>query len=173
MDRKRSIINFNHIDKNLNEATLKTIKSLYEFYHKKWWCYKKQFRTLKNMSLACKMGSTALIVGGTIAGGVTLNPVVLGTISGAGMLLKTFSEYKKFDKKIEMCRYAFTTYEKVLTDLRSHLRGKPFDMDEFVSQMVLIDQTVTDLCPTIKLKTEKKYESKYKKTKTGGHQNLS
>ena len=162
-NRKRSVINFNHIDKDLNENTLKTIKSLYEFYHKKWWCYKKQFRTMKNMSLVCKLGSTTLIVSGTIAGGVTLNPIILGAISGAGMLLKTFSDYKKFDKKIEMFRYAYTTYEKVLTDLRSHLRGKHFDLDSFVSEMLIIDQTMTDICPSIKLKTEKKYESKYKK----------
>ena len=159
--RKQSVINFNHIDKNLNEVTLKTLKSLYEFYHKKWWCYKKQFRTMKNVSLVCKMGSTALIVGGTIAGGVTLNPIILGTISGAGMLLKTFSDYKKFEKKIEMFRYAYTTYEKVLTDLRSHFRGKQFDLDSFVSEMLIIDQTMTDICPSICLKTEKKYESKY------------
>ena len=35
----------------------------------------------------------------TIAGGVTLNPVELGTIFGAGVLLKTFSEYKIIRKK--------------------------------------------------------------------------
>ena len=162
-ERKRSVINFNHIDKTINEPTLNTIKSLYKFYHKKWWCYKKQFKTLKKLSLVCKLGSTSLIAGGTIAGAVTLNPIVLGVISGAGMILKTFSEYKKFEKKIEMYRYAFTKYENILTNLRSHLRGKPFDLDSFISEMIIIDQTMTDICPSICLKTEKKYESKYEK----------
>ena len=45
------------------------------------------------------MTSACLDVSGTIAGGVTLNPVVLGTISGSGVLLKTRSEIKNYRKK--------------------------------------------------------------------------
>ena len=41
---------------------------------------------------------------GTIAGGVTQNPILLGVISGSGLLLKTYIEIKKiFRKKIELC----------------------------------------------------------------------
>ena len=36
-----------------------------------------------------------LVVSGTIAGGVTLNPIVLGTKSEAGVLLKTYGDIKK------------------------------------------------------------------------------
>ena len=38
------------------------------------------------------MSSTGLIVIGAIAGGLTLQPAILGSISGAGLTLKTFSE---------------------------------------------------------------------------------
>ena len=48
------------------------------------------------------MTSACLDVSGTIAGGVTLNPVVLGTISGSRVLLKTRSEIKNYRKKIEL-----------------------------------------------------------------------
>lgn len=48
------------------------------------------------------MTSACLDVSGTIAGGVTLNPVVLGTISGSLVLLKTRSEIKNYRKKIEL-----------------------------------------------------------------------
>ena len=58
------------------------------------------------------MTSACLDVSGTIAGGVTLNPVVLGTISGSGVLLKTRSEIKNYRKKIELCRFAYTSYVK-------------------------------------------------------------
>ena len=57
-----------------------------------------------------------------IAGGVTFKHVVLGTISGAGLLLKTLSEIKDYKTKIEMCKFAFTTYDKVLVDLQASLR---------------------------------------------------
>lgn len=42
--------------------------------------------------------------------GVTFNPVISGTISGAGLLLKTLSEIKDYKKKTEMCKFAYTTY---------------------------------------------------------------
>ena len=53
-----------------------------------------------------------LVVSGTIAGGVTLNPIVLGTKSGAGVLLKTYSDRKKLLEKIEPYRFAYTSYGK-------------------------------------------------------------
>ena len=50
------------------------------------------------------MCSACLVVTGTIVGGVTFYAVILGTISGAGSFLKTFSEIKDYEKKIEMCK---------------------------------------------------------------------
>ena len=47
------------------------------------------------------MCSACLVVTGTIVGGVTFYAVILGTISGAGSFLKTFSEIKDYEKKIE------------------------------------------------------------------------
>lgn len=73
------------------------------------------------------MTSTGLIVIGTVAGSLTLNPAILGSISGAGLTLKTYSESKDYKRKIEMSKYAFTAYQKVLLDLRTVLRGGSFD----------------------------------------------
>ena len=95
------IFNFNHIDPSIDEATLTKIKDLYKFYHKKWWCYKQTHKHLKRMNLTCKLTSSSLIASGTIAGGVTLNPIILGVISGAGLLVKTVTDNKNFDRKID------------------------------------------------------------------------
>ena len=57
-----------------------------------------------------------LIVTGTLVGGVTLNPIVLGAVFGSGFILKTFSEVKNYKRKIEMCKFADTSYEKVFMD---------------------------------------------------------
>ena len=46
------------------------------------------------------MSSTGLIVIGTVAGGLTANPAIIGSISGAGLALKTFSETKDYKKKL-------------------------------------------------------------------------
>jgi len=111
--RHKSIFNWNHIPKELTEEQVAEMRALYTFYHKKYWLFKMTFKYFKKADLVCNIGSVALVVTGTVVGGVTLNPIVLGTISGAGLLLKTFSEAKNFRKKVEMCKFAYTTYDKI------------------------------------------------------------
>ena len=69
------------------------------------------------MDLSCKIPSTGLIVIATIAGSLTLNQIVLGSISGAGLLLGTCAETKHYNQKTELCPFAYTTHAKILTDL--------------------------------------------------------
>ena len=45
--KKKSIFEFNHIDKSLSEEQRETIKDLYKHYHKKHWCYKKSYKSYK------------------------------------------------------------------------------------------------------------------------------
>ena len=47
----------------------------------------------------------------------------------------------------EMSRIAFTTYEKVLVELRAALRGDEWDKQEFVDRMKLIDEMIIDQTP--------------------------
>ena len=44
---KHDIFEFNHIDNLLSEDEIKTIKEFYEYYHKKFWCFKKTFKHFK------------------------------------------------------------------------------------------------------------------------------
>ena len=97
-----------------------------------------------------------MIVTGTVAGGVTLNPAVLGSISGAGLILKTYSEVKNYKRKIEMCKFAYTTYEKVLTHLRSFMRGLEYNEKEFLDHVKVLDEIIIEMCPLTD-KFEKKY----------------
>ena len=78
------------------------------------------------------MSSTGFIVIGTVVGSVSLNPAILASISGAGLAVKTYSETKDYKRKIEMSKYAFTTYHKVLFDLTTAQRGGSFDKNNFI-----------------------------------------
>ena len=84
---------------------------------------------------------------GTISGGITLNPVVLGVVNGAGVIVAGIGEKNNYKRKIEMSRIAFTTYEKVLVELRAALRGDEWDKQEFVDRMKLIDEMIIDQTP--------------------------
>ena len=69
---------------------------------------------------------------GTLTSGITLNPIILVIVDGAGIVVTNIGKMKNFKKKIEMTRISFTTYEKVLVELRSALRGDEFNKNEFV-----------------------------------------
>ena len=68
---------------------------------------------------------------------------------------------KNYKKKTEMTKTAFTTYEKVLVELRSALRGDEFDKDQFIDKMKVLDEMIIDQTP-LAHKSVKQYDRKYK-----------
>ena len=131
---KNNIFEFNHIDNLLSEDEVKTLKEFYKYYHKKFWCFKKTFKYFKILDESITISGILLVIIGTISGGLTLNPIVLGVINGFGILLTNFGKMKNYKKKIEMLKIAFTSYEKVLVELRSALRGDEFDKEQFIDK---------------------------------------
>ena len=99
---------------------------------------------------------SGLIAIGAVAGGLTLNPATLGYISGPGLALKTFSETKDYKRKIEMSKFAYTTYQKVLLNLRTSLRGGSFNKNDFLKGLNIFDDTITDVCSLV-TKFKKQY----------------
>ena len=77
--------------------------------------------------------------------------------------LKTYSETKDYKRKIEMSKYAFTTYQKTLLDLRTVLRGSSFNKDDFIKEMNILDDTIVDFSPLVT-----KFEKQYAKQFTSG-----
>ena len=99
-----------------------------------------------------------LVAIGTISGGITLNPVVIGVVNGAGVIVAGVGKKNNYKRKIEMSRIAFTTYEKVLVELRAALRGDEWNKEEFVDRMKLIDEIIIDQSPIAD-----RFDSRYNK----------
>ena len=143
-ERRKTIFDFNHIDPSIPPEELEKIQKLYATYKKLWWCFKKFHQNQKRLDLAEKIASSFLVASGIVAGGVTLNPIVLGVISGLGLILKTIQEAKNRGKKIEKAKFAFTNYEKALSTLKFALRGGEFDQRKFLVEMETLDGIVID-----------------------------
>ena len=143
----KDIFEFNHIDKSLSESDVTTLKDVYSHYHKKYWCFKRSHRSYKFLDDVFTISGICLIAIGTISGGITPNPVVLGVVNGAGVVVAGIGKKKNYKRKIEMSRIAFTTYEKVLVELRAALRGDEWNKEEFVNCMKLIDEMIIDQTP--------------------------
>ena len=157
----KDIFDFNHIDPGLSKEDVKTIKDFYRYYHKKYWCFKKSYNSYKFLDNFFSISSMTLVAIGTITGGLTLNPVILGVINGAGIVLAGIGKKNNYSRKIEMSQIAFTTYEKVLVELRSALRGDDWNKEEFIDRMKLIDEMIIDQTPKAD-RFISKYEEKFK-----------
>ena len=157
LKRKKTILDFNHIDPSLPKDEVEEIKKLYATYKRLWWCFKKIHQNQKRLDLAEKVASSFLVASGIVVGGATLNPIILGVISGMGLILKTIQESRNRGKKIEKAKFAFTNYEKALSTLKFALRGGNFDQRKFLVEMETIDSLVIDLGLN-----QEKFEKKFK-----------
>ena len=59
-----------------------------------------------------------------------------------------------------MYRFAYTSYKKILIQLKTFLRGMPFDESILLSDLKVIDDIMTDICPAINGMSEK-YDKSY------------
>ena len=143
----KDIFEFNHIDKSLSESDVTTLKDFYSHYHKKYWCFKSSYKSYKFLDDVFTISGIFLVAIGTISGGITLKPVVIGVVNGAGVVVAGIGKKKNYKRKIEMSRIAFTTYEKVLVELRAALRGDEFNKQYFIERMKLIDEMIIDQTP--------------------------
>ena len=143
----KDIFEFNHIDKSLSEPDINVLKDFYKHYHKKFWCFKRCYKSYKFLDDVFTITGISLVAIGTIAGGITLNPVILGVINGAGIIVAGIGKKTNPQRKIEMSKIAYTTYEKVLVELRSALRGDEWNKQEFIDRMKLIDEMIIDQTP--------------------------
>ena len=113
------------------------------------------------MHLSTNIGSAGLVVIGAISGSFTVNPIMLVAISGAGVLLQTYATTKKYVRKLENCRFAYTSYNNILIELRDSLQSGVFDEKLFFNKSIVFDNIINDNCVPIPDKIIKIYNKKF------------
>ena len=157
----RDIFDFNHIDQTLSKETVVILKKLYAYYHKKHYGYEKFYRYYQRRNLICNLSAGKLIISAAVAGGITLNPVDIATLTGVGLICKGIASFKKYDKKTEQANFARIEYKKVIDEIRFYLRGEAFNEKTFLDRLKMIDDWVTDHCMEIPPSISKKYEKAF------------
>ena len=152
------IIGFNHISDSLSYDEVNKLKTLYKSYHKLQMCYKWKYKKLRRLKLSLELSSIGLTTVGAIVGGITLNPIILGSLTGSGIMIQAYLTKSDLNKRVDRCKFAFTSYERVLVQLKSFLRGLLYDESNFLSDLKVIDDIIIDQCPSIE-----KYFDKYNK----------
>ena len=157
----QNIYEFNHIDQTLSKEKVKKMKDFYAYYHKKHYGYEKLYRRFRRKKFVCNLSVGKLIISAAVAGGITLNPAVMATLTGVGLVLKAVASLKKYDKKIEQANFVPIEYQKILDEIRFYLRGEAFNEKVFLDRLKMIDNFVTDHCMEIPSSVSKKYEKTF------------
>ena len=152
----QKIMNFNHISSRLNESEISKLKALYMTYHRLYKCYQYKYKRLRRLKLSLELSSIVLTTIGSMAGSITLNPIILGSLAGPGIIIQAYLTKSDLNKRVDRCKFAYTSYEKVLVQLKSFLRGLPYDENMFLSDIKIIDDIIIDQCSSID-----KYVDKY------------
>ena len=118
------------------------------------------FKKFKNSNLTLQLTAVVLTTTGTIVGSITLNPIILASLTGTGVFLQTVIAQKNFSKKTEACRNAYQSYKKVLNKLKLSLRTG--EVDYFLErELSIIDDQVIDSCLPISEKCEKLHAKRF------------
>ena len=70
-------------------------------------------------------------------------------IGACGIVLGVIAKKKNYPRQIDLTRYAYTNFEKVLHRLKAYLRGEPFCQQALVHELNILEDNVTDLCSAI------------------------
>ena len=155
---QKMIIGFNHISDSLSYEEVNKLKTLYRSYNRLKMCYKWKYKRLRRLKLSLELSSIGLTTVGAIVGGVTLNPIILGSLTGSGIMIQAYLTKSDLIRRVDRCRFAFTSYERVLVQLKSFLRGLPYDESNFLTDLKVLDDIIIDQCPSAD-----KYYDKYNK----------
>jgi len=148
---------------SVEEESLSRLDGLYKYYHRQWWYWKQMFYHFKTWF--CFLNGLALLMMALsmIIGVLWEQHVVVAILTALGTLVKGWNDFKNFSMKMDMSRFAFTTHEKTLIELRTYMRGFPLDeFESFLIKLQTMDDTITDLTQPIKDVYIKRYDLKFR-----------
>ena len=129
---------------------LQRMDSLFAFYHKQWWCYRKMLNHFKFCNAWFNGLALLLMATGMIAGPILENSTLVACLAAVGTVVKGWNDLKQYQFKVAMSRFAFTTYAKALTELKTYVRGLPLeDLEGFLIKMQTLDDTIIDFTPPL------------------------
>ena len=132
------------------QATLVRLDAWYAYYHRHWWCRRRQFTHFKRAHLWWNGLALLLMASGLIVGPVLKNSWVVAGLAAVSTLVKGWIEFRNWGTLVQLSRFAYTTYAKTLIELRTCTRsGDDGNPAAFLVKMQTLDDMVTDFVPPL------------------------
>ena len=123
-----------------------------------WWCYRKMLNHFKFYNALFNGMALLLMATGMIAGPILESSTLVACLAAVGKVVKGWNDFKKYRFKVKMSRFAFTTYAKALIELRTYVRGIPFEgLEGFLIKMQTLDDTIIDFTPPLPKRCVQEY----------------
>ena len=168
-DGERSRVILVPLVSNMEPDFVRRLNVLYGFYHRQWWCYRHRWNRFKLYHTLLNGLALFLVATGMIVGPVLKNSVLVACLAAVGPFVKGWNDFKHYRLKLMMSQFAYTTYAKVLTELRTYVRGMPPDgLDSLLIKMQTLDDIIVDFTPPIPKQCVHKYQQIYQQCEVDG-----
>ena len=160
-----SLLDEQHSTSVVDLDTLVRLDDLFFFYHKQWWYRRQSFYRFKKFNAILNGIALLIMAISVVVASVWEHSFVVVGLTSFATLLKGWNDFKKYAFKMDMCKFAYTTYEKALIELRSYVRSgmNADDLDEFLIKMQTLDDTITDFTPPVMDSYVREYEKKFRR----------
>ena len=144
------------------QAMLGHLDAWYAYYHRHWWCRRRQFTRFKQAHLWWNGLALLLMASGLIVGPVLKNSWVVAGLAAVSTLVKGWIDFRNWGTLVQLSQFAYTTYAKTLIELRTWVRsGDDGDPAAFLVKMQTLDDMVTDFVPPLTDTYWRVYEARY------------
>ena len=137
--------------REMNPNVLQRLDGLFAFYHCQWWCHRQMFYHFKCRHNLLNGFALLIMAAGVIVGPILKNSILVGCLTAAGVVVKGWNDFNKFSVKVDMCHFAYTTYDKTLIKLRTtYVCGLPLEeFHGFLIKIQTLDDMITDFAPLV------------------------
>lgn len=151
------------VSDEVTHETLLKLDGLYASYHKQWWCRRQLFYNFKLRNGLCNGLALLVMALSIIVGAVWEHSYVVVGLTALATLIKGWSDFKKYSLKMDMCRFAYTTYEKTLVEIKSYVRAgiDTGQLNDFIVKMQTLDEIIIEFSPPTPDKCIRRYDTKF------------
>ena len=146
----------------LDSRLLSTFDTLHTEFHRKMWYHQKLYLKFKRLNAIFNALALLCIAAGIVISSVYGEGVVMVVLTAFSTLIKGWMDFKKLPVKMDMCRFAYTSYEKLLIEIQAYVRGMSMDdVRAFLVKCQVNEEVVSDLTPPVPTTLIREYDTVY------------
>lgn len=149
-----------YMNPNITAGDKYLLTELFNKYHLKTYTFKKAFQKMRAGKISLHVFSLVFSTIGVIFGGITLNPLILGLLTGGGIVFNASTYAVNIDQKTEALKVAYQTYRKCCDKIAHHMRtgfSPNFTKNNLIDHLDQMDDFVTSNAPIPKTNRKKYY----------------